>query len=245
MGILFISHSSKNNERAIRVRDWLREQGWRDTFLDLDPEHGLAPGQRWQEELKKAGERCSAVIVLVSPEWVASRWCVTEFQLATMLDKVVIPVLIAPTRFADLPPELTAHFQMADMSRPEVEADGLNRLRIGLTRAALHPGHFPWPPPGEPNRPPYRGLHTLEEPDAAIFFGRDALIAKGLEALRRMRDGAPERMLVVLGASGAGKSSFLRAGLLARLQRDEESFLSRPRPSPPGSRPCARPWSTV
>jgi WD40 repeat protein len=153
---------------------------------------------------------------------------VTEFQLATMLDKLVFPVLIAPTRFTDLPAELTAHFQMADMSRPEIEADGLNRLRIGLTRAGLHPGHFSWPPPGEPNRPPYRGLRTLEEPDAAIFFGRDALITKGLDALRRMRDSAPERMLVVLGASGAGKSSFLRAGLLARLQRDEESFLVLP-----------------
>jgi len=43
-----------------------------------------------------------------------------------------------------------------------------------------------------------------------------------------MRDGAPERMLVVLGASGAGESNFLRAGLLARLQRDEESFLVLP-----------------
>jgi TIR domain len=225
VGILFISHSSRNNDPAIKVRDWLREQGWRDTFLDLDPEHGLAPGQRWQEELRKAGERCSAVIALVSPEWAASIHCRTEFLLTSQLGKRVFPVLIAPTPFADLPAELTAHFQMGDMSRPEIEADGLNRLRIGLTRAGLHPGHFGWPPPGEPNRPPYRGLHTLEEQDAAIFFGRDALIAKGLDALRRMRDGAPERMLVVLGASGAGKSSFLRAGLLARLQRDEESFL--------------------
>jgi TIR domain len=161
VGILFISHSSRNNDPAIKVRDWLREQGWRDTFLDLDPEHGLAPGQRWQEELRKAGERCSAVIALVSPEWAASIHCRTEFLLASQLGKRVFPVLIAPTPFADLPAELTAHFQMGDMSRPEIEADGLNRLRIGLTRAGLHPGHFGWPPPGEPNRPPYRGLHRV------------------------------------------------------------------------------------
>jgi hypothetical protein len=228
MGIIFISHSSRNNDRAIKVRDWLREQGWRDTFLDLDPEHGLAPGQRWQEELKKAGERCSAVIVLVSPEWAASRWCIIEFLLASQLGKRVFPVLIAPTPPKNLPPELTEHFQIADMSLPANEADGLNRLRIGLKRAGLDPQDFPWPPPDEPNRPPYRGLRTLEEPDAAIFFGRNAQVTKGLDALRRMRDGARERMLVVLGASGAGKSSFLRAGLLARLQRDEENFLLLP-----------------
>ena len=56
MGILFISHPSRNDDRAIRVRDWLREQGRRDTFLDLDPEYGLAPGQlaRRAEEGRRA-----------------------------------------------------------------------------------------------------------------------------------------------------------------------------------------------
>ncbi|MBY5904156.1 TIR domain-containing protein [Rhizobium leguminosarum] len=228
MGALFISHSSKNNGAAVKVRDWLREQGWRDTFLDLDPEHGLAPGQRWQEELKKAGERCSAVIVLVSQEWVASRWCLTEFLVASQLGKRIFPILIAPTSFADLPVELTAHFQMADMSRPEIGEDGLNRLRLGLKRAGLDPKDFPWPPPGQPGRPPYRGLLTLEEADAAIFLGRDDEITRGLDALRRMRGGQRERVLVILGASGSGKSSFLRAGLLARLGRDEENFLVLP-----------------
>ena len=50
MGTIFISHSSLNNAQAIEIRDWLRAEGWRDTFLDLDPAQGLAPGQRWQEE---------------------------------------------------------------------------------------------------------------------------------------------------------------------------------------------------
>ena len=53
-------------------------------------------------------------------------------------------------------------------------------------------------------------------------------ICRGLDTLRRIRDGTPERMLVVLGASGAGKSSFLKAGLLARLLRDEEHFFVLP-----------------
>ena len=40
--------------------------------------------------------------------------------------------------------------------------------------------------------------------------------------LVRERDG--ENLYVILGASGAGKSSFLRAGLLPRLKRDSEHF---------------------
>ncbi|MEQ1608674.1 MAG: TIR domain-containing protein [Hyphomonadaceae bacterium] len=228
MGLIFISHSSLNNAQAVRVRDWLREQGWKETFLDLDPEHGLAPGQKWQEELKRAGERCSAVVVLVSPAWAASKWCLTEFLLASQLGKRIFPVIIEPTPFKDLPVELTAHFQLADISEPTKETDGFERLRLGLRRAGLDPKDFPWPPPGEPGRRPYRGLRTMEEEDAAIFFGRDAAITKGLDALRRMRDGAPDRMLVVLGASGAGKSSFLRAGLISRLRRDNENFIVLP-----------------
>ncbi|HEY5048551.1 MAG TPA: TIR domain-containing protein, partial [Rhizomicrobium sp.] len=228
MGILFISHSSQDNEAAIKVRNWLRNQGWGQVFLDLDPAQGLAPGHRWQQELKLAGERCSGVLVLVSPNWLASRWCQTEFLVADQLGKIILPVLVAPTPFDDLPLELKGKYQAADISTPEIEAEGFERLAIGLKRSGLDPKSFRWPPPDEPDRPIYRGLQSLDEQDAAIFFGRDALITKGMDALRRMRDGAGERVLVILGASGAGKSSFLKAGLIARLRRDEENFLVLP-----------------
>jgi len=232
MSILFISHSSSNNTQAVEIRRWLRENGWKDIFLDLDPHDGLAPGQRWREELKKAGERCAAVIALISPAWLASYWCRVEFLLAIQLGKRIFGVIIAPTPFAELPPELTADYQLVDLSHPAKKSEGLERLRIGLEKAGLDPSDFPWPPPDEPDRPTYRGLRALEEQDAAIFFGRDAAITRGLDALRRLRDGAPGRFLVILGASGAGKSSFLKAGLLARLRRDEENFLVLPTTRP-------------
>ena len=47
---LFISHSSRNNDKAIEVRDWLAKNGWDDVFLDLDPERGRSVGHnvvRW------------------------------------------------------------------------------------------------------------------------------------------------------------------------------------------------------
>lgn len=228
MGTLFISHSSKDNARAVFVRDWLRDAGWADVFLDLDPVAGLAPGQRWQEELRKAGERCAAVVVLVSPNWLASDWCRTEFLLAAQLGKLIFPVIISPVPFDALPLELKAHYQMVDLSDPATEAEGLERFRIGLQRAGLHPEDFPWPPPGDPMRSPYRGLGALEQCDAAVFFGREAAITKGLDAIRQMADGTPERVLVILGASGSGKSSFLQAGLLARLARDTSRFCVLP-----------------
>jgi WD40 repeat protein/DNA-binding SARP family transcriptional activator/energy-coupling factor transporter ATP-binding protein EcfA2 len=59
---------------------------------------------------------------------------------------------------------------------------------------------------------PYLGLRTFGEEQAAWFFGRDADTARLLERLERTR------FLAVLGASGSGKSSLVRAGLVAALR---------------------------
>ena len=107
-------------------------------------------------------------------------------------------------------------------------AEGLQRLKLGLGEAGLHAKSFDWPPPSDPNRPPYRGLRPLEAEDAGIFFGRDAPIVEALDRLRGLRAGVSPRLLVILGASGAGKSSFLRAGLLPRLARDDREFMPLP-----------------
>ena len=61
---------------------------------------------------------------------------------------------------------------------------------------------------------PYRGLARFEPADRHLFFGRDRVIAD-LHAL--VRD---HRFAVLFGPSGSGKSSLLRAGLIARLQEE-------------------------
>jgi tetratricopeptide (TPR) repeat protein len=65
-------------------------------------------------------------------------------------------------------------------------------------------------------RNPFRGLEHFDYADHAIFFGRDAEVREVVQLLlRRERGGAPG--LLVEGASGSGKSSFLRAGVLPAL----------------------------
>jgi hypothetical protein len=60
---------------------------------------------------------------------------------------------------------------------------------------------------------PYRGLARYEPGDEDLFFGRDIL---GAELLALARE---HRVVALLGPSGSGKSSLLRAGLIPRLQR--------------------------
>jgi Novel STAND NTPase 1 len=97
-----------------------------------------------------------------------------------------------------------------------------------LQRAGLAASWFAWPPEHDRNRSPYRGLKPLEGDDAGIFFGREAPTIEAIDLMRGMCEAAPQRLLVILGASGAGKSSFLRAGLLPRLTREDRMFLPMP-----------------
>jgi WD40 repeat protein len=86
-------------------------------------------------------------------------------------------------------------------------------------------GEFIFLPPGqELNLPPapsldelednnpYRGLKSYETKDSALFFGRTALIDKLCDAI------SDRPFTVVLGASGSGKSSLVKAGLIPHLE---------------------------
>jgi tetratricopeptide (TPR) repeat protein len=248
MSRIFLSHSSQDNAAAIALRDWLKTVGWDDAFLDLDPSRGIAAGERWERALHAAATRCEAVLFLISTNWLGSGWCDKEYALAKGLNKKLFALLIdANLAIADLPPKYTGTWQVVDLaggqdlrlfratlpsSHEEVHvgfaAQGLARLKRGLEKAGLDPKFFAWPPENDPNRAPYRGLKPLDIVDAGVFFGRDAAIVEATDRLRGLKSGAAPRLLAILGASGAGKSSFLRAGLWPRLHRDDAQFLPLP-----------------
>ena len=71
------------------------------------------------------------------------------------------------------------------------------------------------PAPARPRTSPYQGLQPFAERDAPFFFGRDAertILAANLMAAR---------LTLVYGASGVGKSSVLRAGVIHQLREQE------------------------
>src|SRR4051794_11762381 len=65
----------------------------------------------------------------------------------------------------------------------------------------------------EDTRNPYPGLRSFETDEAHLFFGRAEQTADLVDRLERMR------FLAVVGLSGSGKSSLVRAGLIPALQR--------------------------
>ncbi len=251
MSRIFLSHHNSNNREALALKRWLECQGWRgEIFLDFDPEGGIKTGTRWKEALKQAGSRCEAVVCLIAPDWLSSGECLAEQRTAENLGKKIFTAQLAEVSFPDKTREWQGCRLFGDgpvteiplsPQEPSVQflTDGLNRLKLGLLDAGISrvlPKHFPWPPDEEPKREPYRGLEPLQFVDAGVYFGRDAEILRGLAELDRMRLAGNTPLFIILGASGTGKSSFLRAGLLPRLKRDDQHFfpldIIRPERSP-------------
>jgi WD40 repeat protein/class 3 adenylate cyclase/energy-coupling factor transporter ATP-binding protein EcfA2 len=78
---------------------------------------------------------------------------------------------------------------------------------------------------------PYRGLLEFEPDDADLFFGRDEVLA---DVLARV---AASRFLAIVGPSGSGKSSLVRAGLVAAARRGDLAGVSSTVLITPGADP--------
>jgi WD40 repeat protein len=83
---------------------------------------------------------------------------------------------------------------------------------------------------------PYLGLDSFHEANQSIFFGRERLVSELVRKLKTVR------FLAVLGSSGSGKSSLVRAGLIPALKQHSPSgdaaWIYLP-PMVPGSNPLA------
>lgn len=252
MSRIFLSHSSHDNLRTLAVAQWLRDQGWEDVFLDRIPRQGIAAGDDWKARIHECMNDAAAGIFMLSPSWLESHWCQTELTLAYSLNKLIFGVLVEDLPREQIPTLLKSNWQVADLwsgrdhdsfkvifpdettGHTTLSRSGLLSLKEGLRRAQIDPKYFPWPPENEPDREPWRGLSPMEPQDAGIFFGRDGKIVEALDEIRRLREGNPPRLLTIVGASGAGKSSFLRAGLIPRLERDDRNYLTLPPIRPEG-----------
>jgi hypothetical protein len=219
MARIFISHSGQDHEAAARIMTWLKGQGFETAFLDLDKDSGIPPGADWERTLYREIEQSEAVIIIQTPNWLASKWCFVEFTQARALGKAIFPIIETPTGDTLISPDIQALNLLSDRE------GGLEQLARQLTRIALDAqGGFAW----DAGRPPYPGLLAFQEEDAAIYFGRDDDIRRLIERLNARRAQGGAQLVALLGASGSGKSSLLRAGVIPRLKRAGRTWIVVP-----------------
>jgi formylglycine-generating enzyme required for sulfatase activity len=240
MAVLFVSHASRDDAMARPLEAWLRGKGFTDLFIDHSD---IDAGDKWAQALRDAAGACRIVVCLVTENWLASDECFGEFKAAWYMGKRIIPLfalrageMARPDRLSKVQAEdqgLDAASCRTvdgglDLERDaEVERRLENGLRAAgaLSRIGLDPEAFAIDRKLRPT--PFPGLASFsdEDADAALFYGRSREIAESLEELRKVRAEGDLRPFVILGASGSGKSSLLKAGIIPRLRREAPAWL--------------------
>jgi TPR repeat protein len=219
MAAIFISHSSRDDTLANEVRALLAKDGYEQVFLDFDKHSGLQAGENWERRLYEEIERCHAVVLILTPGWLDSKWCFVEFTQARALGKIIFPLVLSPLGDKRVAPEI----QGVDLR--DWNADGQEYLRRRIREVTDEVARgFAW----DRSRCPYPGINSFDRADAAIFFGRDLEIRQAAERLEARRVQGGKRLILVLGGSGTGKSSLLKAGIVPQLERDRAHWIVVP-----------------
>ena len=214
MSSIFISHSSSDDPLARELVAFLESAGHQSYFLDFDPAKGIPAGRNWEQELYAHLRKCQIVIIIYSRNFAASLWCFAEVTHARALGKYIIVL-----KFDDGPVDnLLSDIQHIDAS-VGFSTDVAVYLENGLFAAGINKEQW------DSTRAPYPGLLSFEEKDAPVFFGRNEEREDLLKKIRQRRSFGGPQLLMVLGASGSGKSSLIKAGVIPVLRRQPNSWI--------------------
>jgi WD40 repeat protein/energy-coupling factor transporter ATP-binding protein EcfA2 len=232
---VFLSHNSREKPVVERIAEKLKRtkvEPWLDKWC-------LTPAGDWQDELAQGLRASATCAVFVGPSGLGS-WEDLEYKLATdrmakdrafRVFLVLLPGLPEPFDTSSLPPFLSTR-TWVDLRKGIEDARSFQSLINAIKGLPLGPERAI-----EPRNDicPYRGLQTFDEEHAELFFGRDADIQRLLEKLKTTR------FLAVIGASGSGKSSLVRAGVIPALKSGvlPESETWTIRVFTPGAHPLA------
>ncbi|MEL7465539.1 MAG: TIR domain-containing protein [Pseudomonadota bacterium] len=208
---VFLSYDRRDAAMAERLAGLLRDAG-QSVFFDA---WSIAPGDDWITRVEDALSSCRATIVLAGRHGL-SGWQKREVGLALERQRYdstfrVVPAVLPGAE--DLPLGFLSLNNWVMLERGIADADALAKLIAGVAGRVAAQGDTT---PLNDDICPYRGLEPFREEDAPFFFGRETF-AKRLTALARER-----RFVVVVGASGSGKSSIVNAGLCPVLRRGAE-----------------------
>ena len=205
---IFMSYTSRDQAAAEALKSALIQQGASSVFYA--PE-SLRGGMFWLPELAERMAQASACVALLG-EGEPGLWQLIEYQDAfkrrveTKGAFKLVPVILGE-KVQGFPYLQHLHWvRIAGQAGPEAAARVLEAL-AGAEGA----------PPPEPWRSinPFHDLNALGEADCELFFGRERETAETIDAIAA----APDKAIVLVGNSGTGKSSLVKAGVIPALRR--------------------------
>jgi WD40 repeat protein len=225
----FISYTSADVAWAEWIAWTLEASGYSVRLQVWD----FRPGNNFVADMQGALTQASQTIAVLSPDYVLSDYAGAEWYSTFARDPrgergLLIPVQVAECEVTGLLGQIV-RINLVGLEESEARA----RLVEGVTGGRGKPTSPPSFPQIRPAFPPldrsnpYRGLAAFEADDRPNFFGRGRYVEDICAKL------AVRRSICVLGASGGGKSSLVRAGVLPALQdAGWRTALCRPRDDP-------------
>lgn len=215
MSHVFLSFAGADRETAAMVVQRLGGEGvqvWWDEHIDW--------GGNWMEAIEQALTNATAYVILVGASGIR-RWVKPELQVALRRHwedgLPVFPLLLLPGITPEQLPPFLATVQARPLTLDPAQGD-FAALAERLKRA--QDKDSPLPAPGiDTGRAPFPGLEAFQGDDAPFFFGRQVETLRALQRFGPTPVGTYHRWLQVEGASGTGKSSLVRAGLLPAIAR--------------------------
>ncbi|MBM4199880.1 MAG: TIR domain-containing protein [Gammaproteobacteria bacterium] len=219
---LFISYAHADHEplqHLLKVLRPLEREGliapWTDRLIDI--------GQDWRGCIDVALGDSQLGLLLLSIDFLASDFIDAAelkplFERAERDEVELVPILLRrcpweATPLGRLQPlpgwnRYIEHPEDSQAARDAAWTEIANRIRERALAFQAREPTASW------DRAPYPGLRAFDEREAPIFTGRDDPTAA---LLQKLQDGT--RFLAVYGASGSGKSSLVRAGLIPAWRR--------------------------
>jgi predicted outer membrane repeat protein len=241
---IFVSYAKEDREYYEQLETTARHLVRQGIVALWNPHDAIPAGTPVREEISQHLQQASLIFLLFSPDSLADDACYAQIQQAIQIgerepDRVWI-ILLRPCGWKEIweAIEHKGHFHFLPRNcrplsnwpipdRDDIAQDIASEITESVRRVRQREptAEGPVTPPVVRLPNPYRGLLSFRIEDAPFFYGRERLTSEVLEKITEMltpRNMQKEqRLLAIIGASGAGKSSLLHAGVLPCLMRGE------------------------
>ena len=238
---VFISYRHQDKEVVRELARRLQQKKIR-VFFD---EKCMGAGECLHEKLAEAIDSSGVFVACFSPSYANESYMKLEIDYAigrkAETGLPVIPVVLPGVRRADqvAMPKFLRSTTTVEFNRSLDEPETFQRLERGiklLCRDSVRQLSKSTPIDGVPTNSaasldarvsassegicPYPGLRSFDIDESRLFFGRKALVGKLVQGLKTvLHENGRSRFWAITGASGSGKSSLVRAGLVAEIER--------------------------